>query len=280
MQVAPVRIVLGIVVILPALVAQSFAFRPASMAIRIATSISLTVLSFLLLGAFARVIERRPARELSLAGAVPEWAAGMVLGTVLLSATVGLLAIAGLYRIGTGGDVRALVTGLTLFAPQSLLEEILLRAIVFKVTEEALGSRAALGIQAALFGALHLGNPSATIIAAVAIMLEAGLLLAIAYMVTRRIWLAWGVHLGWNYAQGALFGIRVSGTSVTSSLLVSSPTGPDAITGGSFGVEASPVAVVVCLVGAVALWRLAVRRDEVVTYRAQRQRVGTLRASL
>lgn len=278
LQVAPVRIVVGIIFVAPAMFAEAFAARPASLALRLAAGALLSAVLLALLAAFARLVERRRPRELSLAGAGLEWLAGVAGGVVLLAVTVGMLAIAGLYRVETGGQAWALIDGFALFGPQSLLEEILLRALVFKITEEAIGSRAALGIQAALFGAMHLGNPSATIAAAVAIMLEAGLLLAVAYMVTRRIWLAWGLHLGWNHAQGALFGIRVSGTTVGSSLLVSTPVGPDAVTGGSFGVEASPVAVLVCVTAAVILWRIAVRRGEVVTYRAQRERVRALRS--
>jgi len=277
-QVAPVRILLGVLLVVPATLVEPLVLRPRATGLRLTASAVAVVLYLALLAAFARAIERRRPRELSLTRALPEWLAGIAGGFLLLATTVVLLAMGGLYRIGAGGNAWALVTGLADFGSQSLLEEILLRGLVFKITEEAIGSRAALGIQAAHFGALHLGNPSATIAAAVAIMLEAGLLLAIAYMVTRRIWLAWGIHLGWNYAQGALFGIRVSGTPVTASLLVATPIGPDAITGGSFGVEASPVAVVVCVIAAVLLWQLVLRRGEVVTYRAQRERVRALRS--
>ena len=195
-QVAPVRIFIGVIFILPGVFAEILAMKPAPTGVRIAASAGVILVFLALLAAFARVVERRPPRELALKGAFTEWVAGVAGGTVLLSVTVALLAMFGLYRVGTGGDAMALVTGLIQFGPHALLEELLLRALVFKITEEAIGSRAALGIQAALFGALHLGNPGATLVAAMAIVLEAGLLLAIAYMVTRRIWLAWGLHLG------------------------------------------------------------------------------------
>ncbi len=279
-QVAPIRIVLGFLFVLPGAFVEPLVWHFSSLGVQLAASIGVSALLLLLFAAFARLIERRRPRELSLGHAPIEWLVGFAGGIALLAATVGILAIAGLYRIRAGGDARALVIGIAQFAPHALLEELLLRAIVFKITEESIGSRAALGIQAALFGAMHLGNPSATIGAAVAIMLEAGLLLAIGYMVTRRLWLAWGFHLGWNYAQGTLFGIHVSGLTVTSSVLVSSPEGPDAITGGSFGVEASPIAVVVCLTATALLWRFAVRRGEVLTYRGQRERLRELRAAL
>jgi uncharacterized protein len=276
-QVAPVRIFIGVLFIQPGVFAAVFAMKPAPTGVRIAASAGAILVCLALLAVFALVVERRPPRELALKGAFTEWLAGVAGGVALLSVTVALLAMFGLYRVEAGGSAMALVTGFIQFGPHALLEEIVLRALVFKITEEAIGSRVALGIQAALFGALHLGNPGATLVAAIAIMLEAGLLFAIAYMVTRRIWLAWGLHLGWNYAQGSVFGIRVSGTTVSSSLLLSSPTGATTITGGDFGVEASPVAVAVCVAAATVLWRIAVRRGEIVEYSAQRARVRSLR---
>lgn len=276
-QVAPVRVFIGILFILPGTFLENFARRPAALGIQVAAAAASVLAYLALMAGFARLVERRRPHELSRPGALLEWLAGCALGITLLAATVGILVAAGLYRVRLGHDIAALATGLVVFGPHSLLEEILLRALVFKITEEAVGSRVALVVQAALFGALHLGNPSATITAAIAIMLEAGLLLAIAYMVTRRLWLAWGIHLGWNYAQGSIFGIRVSGTPSTGSVLDASPVGSPLMSGGDFGVEASPIAVLVCLSAAALLWRAAVRRGEVVGYHEQRARLLTLR---
>jgi membrane protease YdiL (CAAX protease family) len=280
-QLAPVRIILGVLILMPAAIADgALASRSQPLlSRRVVVSALVSLLLLASLAAFARLVERRRPRELSFGGAFVEWLVGLAGGIALLATTVGLLVAFGLYRVGTGGTPMALVTGLAFFAPHALLEEILLRSLVFKITEEAIGSRAALAIQAALFGAMHLGNPSATLFAAIAIMLEAGLLLAVAYMVTRRIWLAWGLHLGWNYAQGSLFGIRVSGTPVGSSFLVSSPMGPESISGGAFGVEASPIAIAVCLAATVVLWRIAVRRSEIVTYATGRERFRAMRGT-
>lgn len=274
---APVRILIGSLFLVPGTVGEAFASKLEGTAARWAASAAVTVVYLGLLAAFAKFVERRSPRELAVRGAPLEWLVGVALGTALLGMTVALLVLVGAYRVGTGGHAAALLGGVFFFAPHALIEEILLRAMVFKITEEAIGSRVALGVQAALFGAMHLGNPSATLAAGVAIMLEAGLLLAVAYMVTRRIWFAWGIHLGWNFTQGSIFGIRVSGTALTPSLLVSTPSGADALTGGSFGVEASPVAVLVCLVATVLMWRVASRRGAVVGFREQRARLASLR---
>jgi uncharacterized protein len=272
-QVAPVRIVIGVLFTLPAAGLTSLSRRWPSGAIYAVIELAATLVFLAGLVGFATLVERRPTRELSPRGGVLEWLAGFAIGTLLLAATAGILVLLGAYRIETGGQVSAVGHGLLGFLPQSLFEEVLMRALFFKIVEEALGSWPAMVIQAALFGVMHLGNPGASAFGALAIALEAGILLAAGYMYTRRLWLVWGLHLGWNWTQGSLFGIRVSGTHVSSSWLISQPKGADWLTGGSFGVEASPVAVVLCLAVALLVVRAAVRRGQVVGYREQRSRV-------
>ena len=93
-------------------------------------------------------------------------------------------------------------------------EEILFRGVLFRWIEEFGGSWAALLITSIFFGAAHLFNPNASPIAAFGIALEAGLLLGAAYMLTRSLWLPIGIHAAWNFTQGEVFDIPVSGTSV------------------------------------------------------------------
>jgi len=63
---------------------------------------------------------------------------------------------------------------------------------------------------------------------------------------TRSLWLPIGIHTGWNFAEGNLFGAMVSGTRPSHSLIHSTLTGPVLLTGGDFGPEASVVSIVVC----------------------------------
>ncbi len=275
-QFAPVRAMIGLVFLIPPVVLEGLCGRGMSLGIRALIAPMLTLAFALSLVGFALVIERRRPRELSPRGGWIEWIAGFALGTTLLSATMGILVLRGAYHVEQGGQGWALLSGLFIFAPHAMFEELLMRALIFKIVEESIGSWAAMIIQAMLFGALHLGNPGATAIGATAIAIEAGLLLAAAYMYTRRLWLVWGLHLGWNWAQGSLFGVRVSGTPVSSSWLHSHVTGSDALTGGTFGVEASPVAVVLCLLAASVLLMGAVRRGQVVGWSDQRRRLRAL----
>jgi uncharacterized protein len=94
----------------------------------------------------------------------------------------------------------------------------------------------------------------------VAIALEAGIFLGAAYMLTRRLWFVIGAHFGWNFAEGAIFGLSVSGNQAKGGVIQGTLAGPPLLSGGSFGVEASLPAVLVCLAAAAALLVLAHRR--------------------
>ena len=97
-------------------------------------------------------------------------------------------------------------------------------------------------LAALFFGAAHIFNPGATLWSSAAIAIEAGLLLAMIYHVTRSLWACIGLHAAWNIMQGTLYGIPVSG-SKADGWLVSMRTGPDWLSGGVFGAEASVVAL-------------------------------------
>ena len=126
-----------------------------------------------------------------------------------------------------------------------------------------MGSWLALIVSAALFGLIHLLNPNATAVAAIAIALEAGVLLAAAYMFTRRLWLAIGMHFAWNFTQGGIFGVDVSGHEA-KGLFQARLVGPELLSGGKFGAETSILAVTVCLGAGIVLIVMAVRKGNVV----------------
>lgn len=209
-------------------------------------------------------IERRTPSELSLRDAPKYGLAGLALGFVLFSTVVAILWLAGSYHV-TGFHPHAnwlpavLVAGIG----AGIGEEIIARGVVFRISEEGLGTWWALVISAAFFGAMHLGNPGATAWSAIAIMIEAGILLALLYHVTRSLWACIGLHAAWNVTQGTLYGIKVSGTHA-DGFLNSTLTGPAWLSGGAFGAEGSVVAVAVCLAASIVLLAIALRRRSIV----------------
>ena len=96
------------------------------------------------------------------------------------------------------------------------------------------------------------------------ISIWAGILLAATYVLTRRLWLGIGLHAAWNYTQGTVYSGVVSGNAPPEGLVKSTLQGSEWLTGGSFGVEASVVAVAVCSTVGVLMLVKAVRRGHVV----------------
>jgi hypothetical protein len=191
-------------------------------------------------------------------------AMGAGAGLLIFSSAVGVAAILGVYRVTGEGDLTGLLAAVvspTIFAAFS--EELMFRGILFRWIEEWGGSWMALLVTSAFFGAAHLFNPHASPIAAVGIAFEAGVMLGAAYMLTRSLWMPMGLHAAWNFAQGEIYDIPVSGTSV-HGMLAARLSGPPLLTGNGFGLEASLIAIVLATI--FGLWMLwfAIHKGELV----------------
>jgi membrane protease YdiL (CAAX protease family) len=219
--------------------------------------ISALILASYLAGSYW--IERRKPVELS-AGAGPvEFAQGAGIGFLLFSTLMALLWACGDYHPSAWGSATPLAKGLLIAFSAAVAEEIIFRGFLFRLFAKLVGTWGALVITAALFGALHAFNPGATVGSSVAIALEAGVLLGAAYAATQRLWLPIGLHMAWNFTEGSVFGMDVSGHSAQPSLLIGTLHGSNLMTGGAFGPEASILAVVVCLIAAAYFLRKIVR---------------------
>jgi hypothetical protein len=177
---------------------------------------------------------------------------------------VGIAAALGVYRITGPGGASTLVLDLISFGIMpAFMEELLFRGILFRWIEEFGGSWAALVVTSALFGLAHILNPGATWFSSFAVAVEAGLLLGGAYMLTRSLWMPIGLHAAWNFTQGAIFGVPVSGNAA-QGLVRAKLSGPELLSGGGFGLEASVIALVIATVaGAWFVW-LAIKRGELM----------------
>jgi membrane protease YdiL (CAAX protease family) len=211
-----------------------------------------------------KLIERRALVELAPRSLLPQGLLGALGGLLLFSAVVAVLWLAGSYHVSAIQPHAPwlgalLVVGLG----AGIGEEIVFRGVLFRIVEEGLGTWWALGISALLFGAIHLANPGATLWSSVAIAIEAGLLFGMVYHMTRSLAACMGLHAAWNFAQGTIFGIPVSGTPA-GGWLVSTRSGPDWLSGGAFGAEASVVALALCSLGTLGLLAVARRGHSVV----------------
>ena len=259
LQFPPVRIFLGFVLLVVTLsLAQIGTDRLIGHAAVWAQLLSVSIAAVLVCLAyygFVRLIEQREVDEMAVKFAFNELAAGILTGAFLFSVTIAVLFIPGYYQVSGLNEWNSIVPWLVLAIVSAVSEELLFRGILFRILEESLGSWLALAISALVFGLLHLANPNATLWGAIAIAIEAGIMLAAAFMLTRRLWLPIGIHFAWNFTQGAIFGVAVSGNEARG-LLQSTLSGPVWLTGGAFGAEASVIAVVICLAAGIFLiWR-------------------------
>lgn len=189
---------------------------------------------------------------------------GTLLAFVLFSAIVATAAALGSYRIvgWGGGDDFVMILFAAGFAA-GFVEELMFRGVLFRWLEDFGGSWFALAVTSGLFGLAHIGNDNATWLSSLAIALEAGILLGGAYMVTRSLWFAIGIHFGWNVTQGFIWDVPVSGNQV-DGMVDARLVGNELVSGGAFGLEASVIAMVLATaVGVYFVW-LAVQRGEMV----------------
>ncbi|MEU6541523.1 CPBP family intramembrane glutamic endopeptidase [Streptomyces sp. NPDC047000] len=215
-----------------------------------------------------RHLEQRPVTELAPDDAKPSLSRGALLGLALFTGTLFFVVLFGSYGTEGGVSVLGLITVFGAMLTPAVLEELLFRAVAFRLLEERFGTRAALIVSAVVFGGLHLVNPGATIWGALAIAIEGGLMLGAVYTATRNIWLVIGIHFGWNFAESGIFGVTVSGADdAQTGLLHGVLTGPEALTGGAFGPEAGLFAILVCSIPTVFYLRSAARRGMLRTGR-------------
>jgi len=222
-----------------------------------AVSVVLLLLIYLF---FVRAMEHRRVREISLRK-TPSIIPGVIIGLGLFTATIAILSAMGVAHIGNYTPGQPLLMAINMAVLSAVGEEIVFRGVVFRIFEEMFGTLVALLVSAGFFGLIHMGNHGATVVSGVAIALEAGVLLAVSYMLVRNLWLPIGLHFGWNFCEGGIFGSAVSGNAF-KGLWHTTFTGPDILTGGKFGPEASVVAVAVCAAAALAMLVVAARKSQ------------------
>lgn len=236
---------------LPTPVAQHFVEAPAAL------------LSLVLFALCTRAFEGRRVDELLLRPAPREVLTGFALGFLAISLTVAVLAVFGQYRITGHNPWSAALMPLWAAIGAAAFEELLFRGVLFRMAEDWLGSYWALALSALFFGAAHLLNPHATLLAGAAITIESAMVLCPAYMLRRRLWFPIGIHAGFNFTEEGVWGIANSG-STPHGLLQATLHGPAWLTGGDFGAEASLVGLLIAGTIGLLLLREVVRRGAIL----------------
>ena len=262
-----VRIIIAIVFLLPAnLVSRLLKEIDIFGALKqeIGAIIGVALLMFLY-SLFIRFIEKRKASEFSTSGMIREILTGLGVGAGIMTLLVFILFVAGYYRIeGLNDNFEYYFDYIFIFTIAAFIEELIFRLILFRLVEELLGTWTSIFFQIVLFGFVHGNNPNATVWSSIAIGIEAGILLSAVFMYTRRMWLALALHMAWNYTQGIIFGVSVSGME-KQGIIEPLIKGPEILTGGSFGLEASVVSIFICLFISVCFIQLAIIEKKIVS---------------
>ena len=204
---------------------------------------------------FVHAFEGSWPEDLPLRKCAGQTALGLATGAGNFVLVAGAMALLGYYKVeSTGCGWKALADAFSMFLIVAVGEEIVFRGILFRWLDEKWGLTTALVVSGLIFGLVHVGNPNATLWAGIAIALESGLLLGMAYKWAGNLWFPIGIHWSWNFVQGNVFGFAVSGTDAGASWLHPLVSGPDWLTGGAFGAEASVLSSVVGL--AITAWFL------------------------
>jgi membrane protease YdiL (CAAX protease family) len=131
-------------------------------------------------------------------------------------------------------------------------EELLFRGYQLQNLVDGLDLRKGVIFSSIFFALAHIFNPHSSILSTLGLF-ASGLFLAYAWTRTRQLWLAIGLHIGWNFFEGVIFSFPVSGTD-TFRILSTTVSGPTTLTGGAFGPEAGLILLPALAVGVGLVW--------------------------
>jgi len=224
--------------------------------------LSLAIL-LLVYSLYVKWIEKRKAFEISPKGSLMEFGIGFLISFALVGFMVLLMALLGYYRISQLGPAKIIVDVFFSFGMGAFIQVLFFRLILFRLSEELLGSWLAFLVTALIFALFHLGNENVTLWTTIS-MIITDILFFAAFMYTRRLWLVWGLHMSHNFFQDGIFGMPNSGIASLNSWIQPEIAGPRWVTGGSFGIEASLIFVFLSFVVGLILLKMVTAKNQIV----------------
>jgi membrane protease YdiL (CAAX protease family) len=197
------------------------------------------------------------------------WLKDLVLGLVFGAAAMGFAALITVIfgatsfqfnqAAGQSAILLTLAVSLGIFTVGAAAEEALFRGYILQTFVRANLAWLAIALTSLFFAAGHLTNPSADYIGIINTVL-AGIWFSVAYLKTRTLWLAFGLHLAWNWVQGAVLGLPVSGITeiTTAPLLLPTNTGSIVLTGGDYGIEGGIACTIAVIIFILLTWFLPI----------------------
>lgn len=213
-----------------------------------------------------RLLDRRALRSLGLAPgkAVPDMLAGFVIGGVMMGMIFLVEWLAGWIAVsrpvGQGADtIAGLLVMLLIFIAVGWQEELWARGYLLRNLSEGLNTGWAIILSSIVFALSHLANPNVSVMAVLGLLL-AGVFFAFAALRSKELWLPIGLHIGWNFFEGPVFGFAVSGLTIPNRLNHEIQPGRELLTGGAFGPEAGLILLPGLALGMGLVWLWTRRR--------------------
>lgn len=198
-------------------------------------------------------IEKRVPDELATPGAARETGVGLAAGVALSLSVIGALAAAGAFQIIGSNSWTVVFKPMAELVLVAVFEELLFRAIMLRILQQSLGTRWALAISSVMFALAHFPNDGVSALGLL-ITVAAGWMFGVAYLRTGRLWLTAGLHFAWNFVTGTVFSLPVSG-GVAKGWIIARTSGPEWLSGGVYGLEASAVTLLAVVAASYLLRR-------------------------
>lgn len=216
-----------------------------------------TVFGTILAIVYCRCIEKRSLNSMGIrkSNAFSHYIRGLFVGIALMSIIVGITAVSGITNISVVSDIKIGVIMLFFagFLVQGMSEEIIFRGYLMNSIGGKHSTITALIVSSLAFAFAHILNPGLSILAFINLTIFA--VFAGLYIICfDDIWGACAIHSIWNFTQGNVFGIRVSGSGSTDSILSTTASTSHAwLSGGDFGIEGSIITTIVLLAATIAM---------------------------
>lgn len=194
---------------------------------------------------------------------------GLLVGVLMIAVVMGVLAAFGYMSLETAVTLpllsAAILPAFLLFLGwmvQGAAEELLARGFLFPIFGIRFGVLVGMFVSSVLFAFLHLNNPGVGPIAYLNLALF-GVFTCLYAIFEGGLWGVCAIHAIWNWAQGNLFGIEVSGVVVSGGVLMNfNETGPDWLTGGPFGPEGGLAVSAILVLSILFLWLIYNRKTD------------------
>ena len=208
-----------------------------------------------------RFYDKRIITELSLQYLLKEMFGGFIFGFSTISLAIFILYLLGYYQVISISIDHYSIQFFTVLMFAALVEELFHRGLIIRECENWLGTNLTLVI-AMLVEMQHILNPNSNLFSLFFYLIW-GFTMAMMFVYTKRIWLPFFFHLGWNFSQ-PFYGSNLTGTNEMGSIIQSKFTGPDLLTGSAVGIEGSIFTASFLLLIGITFYYLAKREGKIV----------------